>query len=369
MLKIETMKVFVYLLVLGCLACAGKPKGFRFQLKGDFVNVDTATVTLYTLEDEPQLLLSARMQAGKFVLRGSLPEPGNYLVRIGNIETEIVLDAADMFWPSDYLKADVRYIKNSPAMKTLLDINGLIREKYEIPMRVFYKEYSKRMSGRVSPELENELEEREHENFVQCGEFILNYVREHSKELVMSVFIKRQMYKYGYQWGKRGYELLSPEVQVSQPGRLLKVYLDDLSQTVDGAEFPEITVLNGEGKNVRLKFGDGKVYLVDFWASWCSPCRTMMQTLKEIYKDYTGKPVDFVSISLDEKEKNWLAAHEEEQIPWKSYRIKDAFKSTIAKQLGIKAIPFIVLIDQEGKIVAKNLRGQKLMDKINGLLK
>lgn len=365
------MRIFICLLLLGCVACAGKPKGFDFQLKGDFINADTATVALYTLEDESRLLLSAKMRDGKFVLKGTLPEPGNYLIKIGDIRTEIVLDAPDMFWPSDYLMADTRYIKNSPATKTLLDVYGLIRERYELPTRALYEEYSAKIgeNGALSPELEKELEEKAHENFVQRGELILDYAREHSNDLFMPVFIKEQMSGYDYQWGKKGYELLSPEMQASQPGRLLKAYLDELSRTVEGAVFPEISVRDAEGKNVNLKFDDGKVYLIDFWASWCGPCRAMMQTLKSMYKDYSGKPIDFISISLDDKEKNWLPAHEEEQVPWGSYWIKDAFQSTIAKQLGIEAIPFIVLVDGEGKIVAKNLRGRKLVDKINGLLK
>ena len=120
---------------------------------------------------------------------------------------------------------------------------------------------------------------------------------------------------------------------------------------------------------VDLKFGNGKVYVIDFWASWCGPCRAMMKQLKELYKAYAGKSVDFISISLDSTEEAWLSAHEEEQIPWGSYWIKENFNSTIAERLGIEAIPFIVVVDQEGKIAGKNLRDQKLIDKVNELLK
>lgn len=95
----------------------------------------------------------------------------------------------------------------------------------------------------------------------------------------------------------------------------------------------------------------------------------MMQALKGIHKEYAGQPVEFISISLEEKEKNWLVADREEQIPWESYRSEKAFNSNIAKHLGIEAIPFIVLIDKQGKIAAKNPRDEELIDKINELLK
>ena len=365
------MRIFVVLLLTGCLACTGKPKGFPVQLKGDFINVDTATVTLYTLEDTPQLLLSTKMQDGKFVLRGTLPEPGNYLIKIGGVSKSIVLDAPDLFWPSDYLAVDPRYIKNSPATKTMLEMYGLIREKYKIPTQALYAEYFAKAGkdGKLSVELEKELEEKNHEYFLKLGELILDYLKDHPNDLFIPVFIKQQMFEYDYEWGKRGYELLSSKMKASQPGRLLKSYLDDLSHSVIGASFPEIMVQDSEGKIVDLKLSEGKVYLIDFWASWCGPCRAMMQSLKKMHKEYFGLPIEFISLSLDDKEENWLSAHKEEQISWGSYWVKDAFKSTIAKQLGIEAIPFIVLVDRKGKIAAKNLRDQKLVNKINELLK
>ena len=75
----------------------------------------------------------------------------------------------------------------------------------------------------------------------------------------MPVFIDDQLSEYDYDWGKRGYDLLSPEMQASQPGRLLKEKLDNLSHTVEGATFPSFSVQDAGGKMVELKFGDGKV--------------------------------------------------------------------------------------------------------------
>lgn len=364
------MRIFIWMLLLVCVACAGKPKGYSFKLKGDFINVDTATVRLFSPGDEPRLLASASMKDGKFLLQGTLAEPGYYIIRVGDRKVGIVLDAPEMFWPSDYMMVDARYLKNSPAMKTQLEILGLIRETYEMPTRALFDEYNvKAGGGNLSPELQKELDELAAQKFAQRGELILNYVKEHANNLYMPVFIQDQLVEYDYAWGMRGYELLSPEMQDSQPGRLLKEYLDNLSHTVVGAPFPEVTVQDAKGEKVDVKLGDGKVYVIDFWASWCGPCRAMMQRLKEMYKDYAGKPIDFISISLDTKEKNWLPAHEEEQIPWASYWIEENFKSPIAKQLGIEAIPFIVVVDQEGKIAGKNLRNKKLVDKINELLK
>lgn len=363
------MKLLIGLLLLGLIACAESPKGFTFKLRGDFINVDTATVNV--LSPEGGVLVSANMKDGKFLLQGTLPEPGYYVIKMGEQrKVKIMLDAPDMYWPSDFNVVDVRYLKNSPATRTMLDILGVVRETYEIPTRALYDAYYVKVGSRdLSPEQEAELDKLAEQKFIERGETILAYVKDHSNDLYMPVFIEDQLSEYDYAWGKRGYELLSPEMQASQPGRLLKEKLDNLSHTVVGATFPTFAVQDSGGNIVDLKFGDGKVYVIDFWASWCGPCRAMMQQLKELYKTYAGQSVDFISISLDYMEKAWLPAHEEEQIPWGSYWLKENFKSTIAERLGIEAIPFIVVVDQKGRIAGKNLRDQKLIDKVSELLK
>lgn len=365
------MKIFLCLLLLIGMTSMGKAQEFKFRLKGDFINVDTATVALYTLDEAPRLLASAKMENGKFILKGTLPESGYYRIQIGAVKQNIILDAPDMFWPTDYLNADARYIKNSPAVWTELDIHRLIREQFEQPVCTLKKEYAAKRGkdGLLSPELDREWKEQQQRYLVRLQELLLDYTREHSDALFMPIFIRQYISQFGYEWGKNAYKTLNSEIQSSQPGRLLQAHLEKLSHTVNGTPFPATTLQNTKGENVNLKFDDGKVYVIDFWASWCGPCRVMMQALKGIHKEYAGQPVEFISISLEEKEKNWLVADREEQIPWESYRSEKAFNSNIAKHLGIEAIPFIVLIDKQGKIAAKNPRDEELIDKINELLK
>ena len=92
------MRLLISLLLIGLIACAEQPKGFTFKLRGDFINVDTATVNVLSPEDE--VLLSTRMKDGKFVLQGTLPGPGYYAIDMGNQrKVKVMLDAPDMYWP------------------------------------------------------------------------------------------------------------------------------------------------------------------------------------------------------------------------------------------------------------------------------
>ena len=101
------MRLLISLLLIGLIACAEQPKGFTFKLRGDFINVDTATVSV--LSPEGKVLVSAGMEDGKFLLQGTLPEPGYYVIKIGEQrKVKIMLDAPDMYWPSDFNMVDVR---------------------------------------------------------------------------------------------------------------------------------------------------------------------------------------------------------------------------------------------------------------------
>ena len=112
------MRLLISLLLIGLIACAEQPKGFTFKLRGDFINVDTATVNVLSPEDK--VLLSTRMKDGKFVLQGTLPGPGYYAIDMGNQrKVKVMLDAPDMYWPSDYNMVDARYVKNSPGTKSM----------------------------------------------------------------------------------------------------------------------------------------------------------------------------------------------------------------------------------------------------------
>ncbi|WP_316837026.1 TlpA disulfide reductase family protein [Pedobacter nutrimenti] len=138
-----------------------------------------------------------------------------------------------------------------------------------------------------------------------------------------------------------------------------------------GAQFADFTAadLKGESMTLAPVVKANKFTLVQFWASWCGPCRKEIPLLKQLYSKYKSKGFEIVSFSMDDNKYNWEKASEAEQLNWRNVSDLQAFKSGVAKTYPIFGIPANVIIDQNGKILASNLTGKDLEDKITSLLK
>ena len=136
----------------------------------------------------------------------------------------------------------------------------------------------------------------------------------------------------------------------------------------EGKVAPEFSFPTTDGKK-KLGPQDfkGKILVLDFWASWCGPCRAEIPHLKEAYKEYSNKGVAFFSVSIDKDDAAWRKAMKEENMPWTQAQAPKAGKD-VMKQYQFSGIPYILVLDEEGKIVAKNLRGKALTDKLEELL-
>ena len=134
-----------------------------------------------------------------------------------------------------------------------------------------------------------------------------------------------------------------------------------------GETYADFTALSIDGKAVQLEpiVKRNRYTLLQFWASWCGPCRKEIPILKELYEKYHAKGFEIVSFSLDHSQTNWEKASEKEQILW--YNISDlkAFRSEIVSKYPVKGIPSNVIINQEGIIIASNLNGEELEEKLS----
>lgn len=136
-----------------------------------------------------------------------------------------------------------------------------------------------------------------------------------------------------------------------------------------GQEAPEITLSNPDGKTVSLSSLRGNIVLIDFWASWCGPCRKENPNVVLLYEKYHAKGFEIFSVSLDKTREAWVKAIADDHLTWTHVSDLGYWKSAPAILYGVTSIPFTVLLDRNGKIIAKKLRGESLELKLAELLK
>ena len=131
-----------------------------------------------------------------------------------------------------------------------------------------------------------------------------------------------------------------------------------------GSTAPEIELPDPSGNIVKLSSLRGKYVLIDFWAAWCGPCRREIPNVVKMYNKYGGKDFEILGVSLDRSREDWLKAIQDEGMTWKQVSDLKYFNSRAAEDYHIEAIPATYLIDKDGKIISKNLRGKTLEDKL-----
>jgi peroxiredoxin len=147
--------------------------------------------------------------------------------------------------------------------------------------------------------------------------------------------------------------------------------LKSLKLTAIGAEAPNFTQQTPDGKQVSLADYRGKYVLVDFWASWCGPCRQENPAVIKAYNAYKGRKFDILSVSLDKEDgrDKWLKAIQDDQLTWTQVSDLHGWQNEVAKRYGVQSIPQNFLIDPTGKIVATNLHGDELEAKLAQFIK
>jgi thiol-disulfide isomerase/thioredoxin len=165
------------------------------------------------------------------------------------------------------------------------------------------------------------------------------------------------------------YRGLDPAIQSSYFGMQVKASLEAAELTDIGQPAPAFVQNDPKGKPVSLASFKGKFVLLDFWASWCGPCRAENPNVVAAYKKYAAKGFTVLGVSLDQDKDKWLAAVKKDQLAWTQVSDLKGWQNKAADLYGVKGIPMNYLLDREGKIIAKGLRGEELDKKLDELTK
>lgn len=193
---------------------------------------------------------------------------------------------------------------------------------------------------------------------------IINMLNNNRKELTGLMFVNKLSVKKNFKVLRKYAYSIHKEYPENKFVKKFYKKVKSEEATAVGVQAPEIKLPTPEGDSLALSELQGKVVLVDFWASWCSPCRKENPQMVKIYKKYKSDGFEILGVSLDKKRKNWLKAIKADNLTWKHISDLKGWKSVAADTYNISTIPYTVLVDEKGKIIAKGLRGEDLKKKL-----
>ncbi len=162
---------------------------------------------------------------------------------------------------------------------------------------------------------------------------------------------------------------LDKKVRKSTEGKIFERYLDALKNTMVGKKAPSITQFDLNGDPYSLSDLKGMYVLIDFWASWCPPCREENPKLVKTYAEFKDKNFEILGVSFDKEFTAWEKAIKDDNLTWKHVSDLQGWNNSAGQSYGVKAIPQNLLVDPEGKVIARNLHGEELNAKLRELLK
>lgn len=279
-----------------------------------------------------------------------------------------------MFQTLDSAEIKAGTFKFNKTLK-LPELYGLTVNKEESPLYVFLEK------GQINVSLDPE---KYYRNSLVSGsvsnDLFSNYKKE--KEVKIEEFIKKNpaslvsayvlyrdfSYRLSPEEISHNLELLDPALHNTPYVAVLKDLVNVLNAVSLGKKAPDFEAANPEGKTIKLSDHFGKYLLLDFWASWCGPCRRENPNLVKAYQKYHEKGFDIFAVSLDKSKEAWLKGIKDDNLSWNHVSDLAFWNSAAAKLYGVRAIPSNVLIDPNGVIIARNLTGEDLDKKLEELL-
>ncbi|HEX5026902.1 MAG TPA: TlpA disulfide reductase family protein [Agriterribacter sp.] len=343
-----------------------------YSLVGKIEGLDSGWVYLHHAEKKQEVPDSAKIVNGSFEFNGDAENPEFALLGFDQggqkkFPLGFFLEAGKISLKGTKDSLFNAIIDGSESQDEFMKFNEL-RKPIEEKQKQLYQQYQMAsMSGDIQKagEIEKEYQSLEGENKA----LVIKFVKENPASYV-SAFQLAQTFSYDVVPTELEplYNGLADEVKMSYFGQAVKKSLDASKTTAIGSVAPDFTLNDVNGKPVSLAAYKGKYTLVDFWASWCGPCRQENPAVVRAYNTYKSKGFDILGVSLDEKKDKWEQAIQQDKLAWTHVSDLKGWNSDAAALYGIKAIPMNYLLDKEGKIIAKSLRGEDLMKKLGEVL-
>ncbi|MVN90637.1 TlpA disulfide reductase family protein [Mucilaginibacter aquatilis] len=361
------MKYIIGLIALVSLIAATTSKPVNgYKITGNVTGLPNNTWLYLRLAKPDKTIDSCLVNNGKFTMNGKIAERATqvYLYTAGytnyvsfwleNTNIDINLKAGE------FKKAVIKGSSTQDENHMLAQTQEPVSRKIDSLSKALRAIKEKEARANIITQIET-LEEQQKQSE-------RNYVRNNPNSVVAANILN----VYSSTWGKDTtvslYNNFSAANKASHYGRDISEYIKLNKDVKIGGRFVDVEQANTSGKLVKVSDVKGKYILLDFWASWCGPCREENPNLVKTYAAFKDKGFAVVGIALDDNKAQWLKAVKDDKLTWENLCDLRGDKNRAALTYGINAVPTNYLINDKGIIVAKNLRGKALDDKLKELL-
>ncbi len=392
-MRMKFLSVMTVALLSFVSGCKEAGKGV-FIVSGTYRNADklatavpSAGMRVYLQEvqygkDQPPISLdSAKLtgNSGSFSLKGSGKSQAIYELVFGeNIVVPVINDVSEIKVDVDLGKRDDYYtVLGSEASRKLLGlISGFGKKSYQVERSFAVLDSMKRSNAPDSVLIAYTMEKNK--AIQDLNNYLRNFIQTSSNPTLSVLALSwssSSLSRTDFEKELNSLQTKYPDNNVLQ-GMKKSFDLQQAEMTKrleangwTGKKVPELALPDTQGKSISLSSFRGKYLLVDFWASWCSPCRQENPNVVRAYQEFKNKNFTILGVSLDKEKDPWIEAIQQDKLEWTQVSDLKYWNSKAVELFKFEGIPFNLLIDPDGKVIAQELRGQDLENKLREVLK
>jgi peroxiredoxin len=363
----KIISVFSALLLVSFQAMA---QDSTFVINGNLEKIKRGTIYLNIYKNEETLRDSAIIKKGVFQFKGFVSSP--YFA-------SLTMPGRHKDYFTFYVEpGNLRILGRGDSLK-LLTVKGsevnsddqLLKERmkpiahWEAAKSKIFEEAYKSKNTRIM----DSLDQVDFQILYAKRKVVASFVKENPESMRGAMAILENFSYYAEaDEVKPLYDELAPSVKNSIKGKRIKDLVDTYERVAIGKPAPDFTQFTPDSSALSLSSLKGKYVLIDFWASWCGPCRRENPKVVAAYNQFKDKGFTILGVSYDTKKERWIKAIADDHLDWNQVSDLQGWKNATSDQYGIKAIPSNVLVDKDGVIIAKNIFGDDLTQKLKEIL-
>lgn len=359
------------------VSCEPSKRKGNFELKGNFTNSKGETIYLEKLSGPQPVVVDSALvnEKGDFEFANYTPKIGFYRIKVNPQNfAMLVLDSTDKVIVNGNISdlGNSYKVEGSPETKLFLEYNDISKAR-DLRLDSLNKAFQLVMEGSKmdSKKMDSlsKIFEAPYNAIVDASNLLLLEKVKNNTEMFSSLIAIQALEPDKY---VEIYKSLDAGLSKKYPNdnsvKMFHSVVASMQATTIGQTAPEINLPSPDGKEIALSSLKGKVVLIDFWASWCGPCRKEMPNVVAAYAKFKKKGFEIFGVSLDKERERWVEAIAKDGITWPQVSDLKQWQSEVVSLYNIQGIPYTVLLDKDGKILAKNLRGEELEKKLAEVL-